>query len=36
MKPLFLDGGAGGGEELAGSPAEPLELLGEEKVFKEV
>lgn len=36
MKPLLLHSGAGGGEELAGSPAELLGLLGEEMVFKEV
>lgn len=40
MKPLLLDGGAGGGEELAGSPAgswqRALGLLGEEMVFKKV
>lgn len=40
MKPLLLNGGAGGGEELAGSPAQPLGLLGywviEKMVFKEV
>lgn len=36
MKPLLLNGGAGGGEELARSPAQPLGLLGEKMVFKEV
>lgn len=36
MKPLLLDGGAGGGEELAGSPGQPLVLLDKEMVFKEI
>lgn len=37
MKPFLLDGGgAGDGEELAGSPAQPLGLLGEKMAFKEV